>query len=149
MAPIRSTKMLAFFILLVDAGCQLIIMLLQFVYLSDQHLYARRWEAMINNRSQFDIAQILTWNDYGESSYVGPIKGAQPNSQAWTNGMNHTGSCHTNTHSLVNAALMLDISLVGSYKVLRGCFQDRSIPRYREGPACHVVPSALNKCPSS
>lgn len=33
----------------------------------------------------------MTWNDYGESHYVGPIKGDQPNSQAWTDGMNHTG----------------------------------------------------------
>lgn len=48
---------------------------------------------MISNRSQFDIAEILTWNDYGESHYIGPIKGDQPNSQAWTNGMNHTGWC--------------------------------------------------------
>jgi hypothetical protein len=37
------------------------------------------------------MVQVLTWNDYGESHYVGPIKGAQPNSQAWTDGMNHTG----------------------------------------------------------
>lgn len=28
--------------------------------------------------------------DYGESHYVGPIKGAQPNSQAWVDGFPHT-----------------------------------------------------------
>lgn len=27
--------------------------------------------------------------DYGESHYVGPIKGAQPNSQAWVDGFPH------------------------------------------------------------
>ncbi|GLB38313.1 putative glycosyl hydrolase family 71 [Lyophyllum shimeji] len=62
-----------------------------FVYLSDQHLYAKRWESLIKTRDQVDIVQILTWNDYGESHYIGPIKGAQPNSQAWVDGMDHTG----------------------------------------------------------
>ncbi|KAF9013289.1 glycosyl hydrolase family 71-domain-containing protein [Cyathus striatus] len=62
-----------------------------FIYVSDQHLYAKRWESLIANRDQFDIVQVLTWNDYGESHYVGPIKGAQPNSQSWTDGMDHTG----------------------------------------------------------
>ncbi|KIM43198.1 glycoside hydrolase family 71 protein [Hebeloma cylindrosporum] len=61
-----------------------------FVYLADQHLYSKRWESLIGARDQFDIVQVLTWNDYGESHYVGPVKGAQPNSQAWTDGMNHT-----------------------------------------------------------
>ncbi|THV05334.1 hypothetical protein K435DRAFT_745710 [Dendrothele bispora CBS 962.96] len=37
-----------------------------------------------------DIVEIISWNDYGESHYVGPIKGAQPTgSEAWTNGMGH------------------------------------------------------------
>jgi glucan endo-1,3-alpha-glucosidase len=62
----------------------------QFAYLGDQHLLAKRWEAIISNRDQYDIIQILTWNDYGESHYVGPIKGALPNSEAWTIGFNHT-----------------------------------------------------------
>ncbi|KAF8645175.1 hypothetical protein AX16_008002 [Volvariella volvacea WC 439] len=62
-----------------------------FVFLSDQHLYVRRWESLIAHRDQFDVIQVLTWNDYGESHYIGPIKGAQPNSEAWVNGMNHTG----------------------------------------------------------
>ncbi|KAF9049586.1 hypothetical protein BDZ89DRAFT_1057464 [Hymenopellis radicata] len=61
-----------------------------FVYLGDQHLYSRRWEALIDSRDKFDIVEINTWNDYGESHYIGPIKGAQPNSEAWTDGMNHT-----------------------------------------------------------
>ncbi|KAG6906620.1 hypothetical protein DXG01_012938 [Tephrocybe rancida] len=62
-----------------------------FVYLSDQHLYSKRWESLISTRDQVDIVQILTWNDYGESHYIGPIKGAQPNSQTWVDGMDHTG----------------------------------------------------------
>ncbi|KAL0961058.1 hypothetical protein HGRIS_006046 [Hohenbuehelia grisea] len=62
-----------------------------FMYLTDQHLYSRRWESLISSRDQFDIVQVLTWNDYGESHYIGPIKGAQPNSQAWVDGFDHTG----------------------------------------------------------
>jgi len=61
-----------------------------FIYFSDQHLYSKRWESLVTMRDQVDIVQVLTWNDYGESHYVGPIKGAQPNSQVWVDGMNHT-----------------------------------------------------------
>jgi len=61
-----------------------------FIYLSDQHLYSKRWESIISLRDQFNFVEVLTWNDFGESSYVGPIKGSQPNSQAWTDGMDHT-----------------------------------------------------------
>lgn len=42
-------------------------------------------------RGQVDIVQIISWNDFGESHYIGPINGDQPGSQAWVNGFNHTG----------------------------------------------------------
>lgn len=38
------------------------------------------------------ISKYLT--DYGESHYIGPIKGAQPNSEAWVNGFDHLGWLH-------------------------------------------------------
>ncbi|KAL5523926.1 hypothetical protein ACEPAG_8099 [Sanghuangporus baumii] len=60
-----------------------------FIYLSDQ-LYPSRWQSVISARDQIPMVEVLTWNDYGESSYVGPIKGAQPNSQQWVDGFNHT-----------------------------------------------------------
>jgi glucan endo-1,3-alpha-glucosidase len=62
-------------------------------------------------RDRIDIVQVISWNgqysrsfyfdashghtyddvgvDYGESHYIGPIKGAQPNSQAWVDGYPH------------------------------------------------------------
>ncbi|KAF5332438.1 hypothetical protein D9758_015130 [Tetrapyrgos nigripes] len=43
-----------------------------------------------SNPLNIDIIQIISWNDYGESHYIGPIKGAQPvGSEAWTGGMGH------------------------------------------------------------
>ncbi|KAF5333806.1 hypothetical protein D9758_015238 [Tetrapyrgos nigripes] len=76
-----------------------------FLYTADQHLYAKRWEALVDttfsnngnddasspsNPFNIDIIQIISWNDYGESHYIGPIKGAQPTgSEAWTGGMGH------------------------------------------------------------
>ena len=36
------------------------------------------------------MVEIITWNDYGESHYIGPIKGSQPNSQEWVDGFDHT-----------------------------------------------------------
>lgn len=64
---------------------------LQWIYFSDDHLYAKRWESLMEIRDQVDVVQHLTWNDYGESHYIGPIEGAQPNSQAWVDGFDHTG----------------------------------------------------------
>lgn len=62
-----------------------------FVYDGDWHLYPTRWQNLVSIRSQVDLVQIVTWNDYGESHYIGPIGGAQPNSQAWVNGFDHQG----------------------------------------------------------
>jgi glucan endo-1,3-alpha-glucosidase len=58
--------------------------------MSNDHLYNKRWETIITNRSSIDIVQIITWNDYGESHYIGPIEGDQPNSQDWVDGFDHT-----------------------------------------------------------
>ena len=71
---------------------------MQFVFLSDQHLFNKRWESIIAQRDQFDIVQVLTWNDYGESHYMAPIHGAQPNSEAWTDGMDHSGWLELNQY---------------------------------------------------
>ena len=58
--------------------------------MSNDHLYNKRWETIFSNRDQIDIVQIITWNDYGESHYIGPIEGQQPDSQDWVDGFNHT-----------------------------------------------------------
>lgn len=50
---------------------------------------------LVTNRESVDITQIVTWNDYGESHYIGPIAGDQPHSEAWTNGFDHQGACVT------------------------------------------------------
>ncbi|WVQ62263.1 uncharacterized protein L199_000402 [Kwoniella botswanensis] len=61
------------------------------LYKSDEWLYATRWEDLIAMRDQVKSVEILTWNDYGESSYIGPIEGALPSgSEVWTNGFTHT-----------------------------------------------------------
>ncbi|KAI0644960.1 glycoside hydrolase family 71 protein [Trametes meyenii] len=60
------------------------------IYRSDDWLYVRRWEQLIAMRNHIGIVQIISWNDFGESHYIGPIKGAQPNSQSWVDGFPHT-----------------------------------------------------------
>ena len=62
----------------------------QWIYYADSHLYPTRWENIVDKRDEFDLVEIVTWNDYGESHYIGDIKGAQPNSQAWVDGFDHT-----------------------------------------------------------
>ncbi|KAF8337420.1 alpha-1,3-glucanase, partial [Cantharellus anzutake] len=61
------------------------------IYRSDDWLYSARWEQLFIYRRQIDIVQIISWNDYGESHYIGPIGPDQPNSQAWVNGFDHQG----------------------------------------------------------
>ncbi|KAJ7459880.1 glycoside hydrolase [Mycena latifolia] len=61
-----------------------------FIFLADQHLYPARWESLIAERDQIDLVEVVTWNDYGESHYIGPIKGAlPPGSEVWVNGFPH------------------------------------------------------------
>ena len=52
-------------------------------------MYNTRWENIISKRDMFDLVEIVTWNDFGESHYIGPVHGAQPNSQAWVDGFPH------------------------------------------------------------
>ncbi|OBZ69458.1 Glucan endo-1,3-alpha-glucosidase agn1 [Grifola frondosa] len=66
------------------------------VYRGDDWLFVRRWEQLIAMRERVDIVQIISWNDYGESHYIGPIKGAQPNSEAWVDGFPHEAWLHLN-----------------------------------------------------
>ncbi|KAF8517034.1 alpha-1,3-glucanase [Hysterangium stoloniferum] len=61
------------------------------IYRSDDWLYNTRWEMLIDNRRFIDIVQIISWNDYGESHYIGPIRKDQPNSHAWVDGFDHMG----------------------------------------------------------
>jgi len=62
-----------------------------FIYSGDNWLFVERWEHLIANRAHVDMVEVLTWNDYGESHYIGPIEGAQPMSEAWVNGFDHQG----------------------------------------------------------
>ncbi|PFH51633.1 glycoside hydrolase family 71 protein [Amanita thiersii Skay4041] len=62
-----------------------------FIYRADDWLLPRRWELLIQNEVRADIVQVISWNDYGESHYFGPIEGAQPMSQGWTDGYDHQG----------------------------------------------------------
>ncbi|KAF8302560.1 glycoside hydrolase family 71 protein [Clavulina sp. PMI_390] len=61
------------------------------IYRSDDWLFASRWEELITNRDSIDFVEIITWNDFGESHYIGPIAPDedQPNSEAWTTGFDH------------------------------------------------------------
>ncbi|THH26891.1 hypothetical protein EUX98_g7296 [Antrodiella citrinella] len=62
-----------------------------FIYRGDDWLFAERWEALIANRTRVPFAEVISWNDYGESHYIGPVQGVQPMSQSWVNGFDHTG----------------------------------------------------------
>ena len=62
------------------------------IYRADDWLWATRWEHLIQQRDKVTFAQVISWNDYSESHYVGAIDGVQPNSQGWVNGFDHQGT---------------------------------------------------------
>lgn len=59
------------------------------IYRADDWLFVQRWEQLIEMRDSINFVQVISWNDYGESHYIGPIKGTQPDSQAWVDGYPH------------------------------------------------------------
>ncbi|KAG5650535.1 hypothetical protein H0H81_011886, partial [Sphagnurus paluster] len=56
----------------------------------DNWLFIRRWEQLMAMRDRLTFVELVSWNDYGESHYLGPIKGAQPDGTTWTAGFPHT-----------------------------------------------------------
>ncbi|KAG9035646.1 hypothetical protein FS837_001855, partial [Tulasnella sp. UAMH 9824] len=60
-----------------------------FIWHNDDHLWNNRWEDLVEHRNQIDAVEIVSWNDYGESTYIGPIGKDQPGSEAWVNGFDH------------------------------------------------------------
>lgn len=85
-------------------------------------------------RNEFDLVELITWNDYGESHYQGPIHGAQPNSQAWVNGFDHSREYDPVKDVIqpvrLTILLICSISLPGSQRVLRPGFQDGNLSGY-------------------
>ncbi|KAI0250094.1 glycoside hydrolase [Lactifluus subvellereus] len=59
------------------------------IYRGDDWLLVRRWEHLLAHRDTVDIVQVISWNDYGESHYLAPVRGAQPYSQGWVDGFPH------------------------------------------------------------
>ncbi|EIN03508.1 glycoside hydrolase [Punctularia strigosozonata HHB-11173 SS5] len=61
------------------------------VFDTNDWLWNERWEQLVQHRDQVDVVQILTWNDYSESHYVGPVDGSPPDGTYWQNGFDHQG----------------------------------------------------------
>lgn len=60
------------------------------LYRSDDWLYCTRWEQIIQKRTHWAMTEIITWNDWGESSYIGSIKpDFPPTSRTWVEGLEH------------------------------------------------------------
>lgn len=49
----------------------------------DDNLYIDRWMKLISMPDQPDFIQIISWNDYGESHYIGPRLGTPPADTTW------------------------------------------------------------------
>jgi len=63
------------------------------IYRSDDLLLPTRFEQLLSlpEEERPEILQLISWNDFGESHYLAPVLGAQPGSEAWTEGMDHEG----------------------------------------------------------
>ncbi|KIY46772.1 hypothetical protein FISHEDRAFT_75298 [Fistulina hepatica ATCC 64428] len=58
-------------------------------YRGDDFLFNKRWDLLIGIRSELTFVEMLTWNDYGESHYMGPIDGEAPTGTYWIYGFPH------------------------------------------------------------
>ncbi|KAF9559027.1 hypothetical protein CPC08DRAFT_763569 [Agrocybe pediades] len=56
----------------------------------DDWLVVSRWEQLMQMRDRLTFVEMVTWNDYGESNYFGPVKGAQPAGTTWASNYPHT-----------------------------------------------------------
>ena len=84
------------------------------MFLMDGSAFTSRWQQMLSFRDQTDIAQIVAWNDYGQSNYINAIRGdvpvrplsppssflsrliinmhhVQAEAKSWVDGFDHTG----------------------------------------------------------
>ncbi|KAF8970709.1 glycosyl hydrolase family 71-domain-containing protein [Flammula alnicola] len=56
----------------------------------DDWLIVNRWEQLMQMRNTLTFVEMVTWNDWGESDYFGPFKGAQPAGTFWAENFPHT-----------------------------------------------------------
>ncbi|WAQ80809.1 hypothetical protein PtA15_1A147 [Puccinia triticina] len=59
------------------------------IYRSDDNLYISRWMKLMSMPTPPDFIQIISWNDYGESHYIGPRLGTPPADTTWLDGFDH------------------------------------------------------------
>lgn len=53
-----------------------------------ENLLVDRWKEIMN--LNVDLVEMISWNDFGESHYMGPVQGAMPDgSEVWCNGYDH------------------------------------------------------------
>ncbi|KAJ7508871.1 glycosyl hydrolase family 71-domain-containing protein [Mycena galericulata] len=57
---------------------------------SDDWLLNSRWEQLVAMRSQLTFVEMVTWNDFGESDYFGPVRVDQPAGTTWADGFPHS-----------------------------------------------------------
>ncbi|KAJ7612254.1 glycosyl hydrolase family 71-domain-containing protein [Roridomyces roridus] len=57
---------------------------------SDDWLINTRWEQLVAMRDQLTFVEMVTWNDFGESDYFGPVTADQPAGTTWADGYPHT-----------------------------------------------------------
>ncbi|KAH9824076.1 family 71 glycoside hydrolase [Melampsora americana] len=60
-----------------------------YLFRSDDHLYIKRWKQLINMPTAPDFVEIISWNDYGESHYIGPVNSVVPEGTTWVEKFEH------------------------------------------------------------
>ncbi|QRW06948.1 alpha-1,3-glucanase [Ceratobasidium sp. AG-Ba] len=54
-------------------------------YRGDNFMLTKRWKQLIQNRNSLSFVEIGSWNDYGESHYIGPLTGSIPANTLYVN----------------------------------------------------------------
>ncbi|KAG8737877.1 hypothetical protein FRC10_007563 [Ceratobasidium sp. 414] len=58
----------------------------------DNFMYTKRWKQLIQNRKSLPFVEIGSWNDYGESHYIGPLTGSLPANTAYVSATANHGA---------------------------------------------------------
>jgi glucan endo-1,3-alpha-glucosidase len=69
-----------------------------YIWRSDDNLMLNRWTELLQLSTQPDFIQIVSWNDFSESHYIGPQDGTPPSGTTWIDGIDHQAWLNMSDH---------------------------------------------------
>jgi hypothetical protein len=103
------------------------------IWRGDNFLYGARWDQLLSMRDKSDIVQVVSWNDYGESTYINEMVGDWPQS---VKDAGYISSDCTHHYLIIRCMLILlsrSHSAAFSPSVLLSGMEEWCISRHQQG----------------